>query len=112
MIRPSFAAESRFAGSVLGARRHICAFFHSPDEEYQVLYPFIKDGFECGEKIFHVVDPQRTDEYLQRLAAAGIDVITTRQSGQFVLFTLGRKLGETSLVLSTVIGAKTGRIAV
>ena len=31
-----------------------------------MLYPFIKDGFEYGEKVFHVVDPQRTDEYLQR----------------------------------------------
>ena len=32
----------RFAGSVLGAQRHVCAFFHSPDEEYRVLLPFIK----------------------------------------------------------------------
>ena len=36
----------RFAGSVLGAQRHVCAFFHNPDEEYRVLLPFIKDGFE------------------------------------------------------------------
>ena len=36
----------RFAGSVLGAQRHVCAFFHSPDEEYRVLLPFIKEGFE------------------------------------------------------------------
>ena len=39
----------RFAGSVLGAQRHVCAFFHSPDEEYRVLLPFVKEGFECGE---------------------------------------------------------------
>jgi hypothetical protein len=32
----------RFAGSVLGAQRHVCAFFHNPDEEYRVLLPFIK----------------------------------------------------------------------
>ena len=47
----------RFAGSVLGAQRHVCAFFHSPDEEYRVLLPFIKEGFERGEKAFHIVDP-------------------------------------------------------
>ena len=48
----------RFAGSVLGAQRHVCAFFHSPDEEYRVLLPFIKEGFESGEKAFHIVDPK------------------------------------------------------
>jgi len=47
----------RFAGSVLGAQRHVCAFFHSADEEYRVLLPFIKEGFERGEKAFHIVDP-------------------------------------------------------
>ena len=46
---------SRFAGSVLDAQRHVCAFFHNPDEEYRVLLPFIKDGFERGEKAFHIV---------------------------------------------------------
>ncbi|HXP43282.1 MAG TPA: hypothetical protein VN833_23720, partial [Candidatus Acidoferrales bacterium] len=45
----------RFAGSVLDAQRHVCAFFHNPDEEYRVLLPFIKDGFERGEKAFHIV---------------------------------------------------------
>jgi hypothetical protein len=30
----------RFAGSELGEKRHICAFFNSPEEEYRVLLPF------------------------------------------------------------------------
>lgn len=34
----------RLAGSVLDAKRHVCALFHNPDEEYRVLLPFIKDG--------------------------------------------------------------------
>ncbi len=75
----------RFAGSVLGAQRHVCAFFHSSDEEYRVLLPFIKEGFECGEKAFHIVDPMLREEHLQRLASAGIDVVAAEQSGQFEL---------------------------
>jgi hypothetical protein len=75
----------RFAGSELGAQRHICAFFHSADEEYRVVLPFIKDGFECGHKAFHVVDPKLRDEHRQRLTSAGIDVATAEQSGQFDL---------------------------
>jgi hypothetical protein len=75
----------RFAGSELGAQRHICAFFHSADEEYRVVLPFIKDGFECGHKAFHVVDPKLGDEHRRRLASAGIDVPAAEQSGQFDL---------------------------
>ena len=75
----------RFAGSVLDAQRHVCAFFHSPDEEYRVLLPFIKDGFERGEKAFHIVDPKLRAEHCLRLASVGIDVETAEASGQFEL---------------------------
>jgi hypothetical protein len=57
----------RFAGSVLGAQRHICAFFHSPDEEYELrnwadaylrdshfdqdqMLALIRDVFESGPR--------------------------------------------------------------
>ena len=75
----------RFAGSVLGTHRHVCAFFNSADEEYRVMLPFIKDGFERGEKAFHIVDPTLRAEHLRRLQSAGIDVDTTQASGQFEL---------------------------
>jgi hypothetical protein len=75
----------RFAGSVLEAQRHVCAFFHTPDEEYRVLLPFIKDGFEQGEKAFHIVDPKLRAEHRRRLASAGIGVESAEASGQFEL---------------------------
>ena len=75
----------RFAGSVLDARRHVCAFFHSPDEQYRVLLPFIKEGFELGQKAFHIVDPKLRAEHRLRLASAGIDVEAAEKSGQFEL---------------------------
>jgi len=43
------------------------------DEEYRVLLPFIKDGFECGDRAVHIVNPDRRRDHLQRLAAGGID---------------------------------------
>jgi hypothetical protein len=75
------------AGSELGDVRHVCAFFNSADEEYRVLLPFIKDGFGCGDKAVHVVNPGQHHNHLQRLAAAGIDTATARNSGQFELRT-------------------------
>jgi hypothetical protein len=75
----------RFAGSVLGAQRHVCAFFQSHDEEYRALLPFIKEGFDRGERAFHIVDPKRRAEHRLRLTSAGIDVETAEQTGQFEL---------------------------
>ena len=60
-----------FAGSQLGEVRHVCAFFNSEDEKYRVLLPFIKDGFECGDKAVHVVNPDQRHNHLERLATAG-----------------------------------------
>ena len=57
-----------------GANRHICAFFNGMDEHYRVLQSFIKEGFDNGDKAFHLIDPERREDHLRRLADAGIDV--------------------------------------
>src|SRR5690242_51538 len=79
-------ASIRIAGSQLGEVRHICAFFHNRDEEYRTLLPFIKDGFVCGDRGFHVVDSELRDEHIGRLKADGIDVAEAERSGQFRLY--------------------------
>jgi hypothetical protein len=71
-----------FAGGALGRHRHICAFFNTIDEEHRVLRPFIKEGFDRGEKALHFVDPGLRQEHLKRLSDAGIDVERTIGSGQ------------------------------
>jgi hypothetical protein len=75
-------APISLAGSQLGETRHICAFFNSDDEEYRVLLPFIKNGFESGDKAVHVVNADQRHDHLQRLAAAGLDPTAAEQSGQ------------------------------
>jgi hypothetical protein len=79
------AIESRsveFAGGSLGGQRHICAFFNSAEEEHRVLRSFFKDGFDRGDKAFHLVDPKRREEHLKRLAGAGINVQEAMNRGQ------------------------------
>jgi hypothetical protein len=71
-----------FAWSALGQHRHVCAFFNSVDEQYRVLRSFIKDGFDHGDRAFHLVDPERRDEHLRQLAEAGIDVQEAIGTGQ------------------------------
>ena len=75
----------RLAGSNLGSRPHVCAFFRNPDDEYRVLLPFIKEGLGLGEKAVHTLDPRRLDEHRQRLALAGIEVAVLQKSGQLEL---------------------------
>ena len=77
----------RLVRSVLSASRHVCAFFHSHEEEYRVLLPFIREGFARGEKAFHIVDPARRNAHLQQLAAAGIDTAAAQQRGQLEVCT-------------------------
>ncbi len=74
-----------FANSTLGPQRHICAFFHSPDEEYRVLLPFIREGIERREKAFHIVDPRLMDDHLGRLQQTGIDTEAALARGQLVV---------------------------
>jgi hypothetical protein len=75
----------QFAGGNLGGQRHICAFFNSIDEEHRVLRSFIKDGFDRGERATHIVDPEKREEHLKRLAEAGINVRQAMDAGQLEL---------------------------
>src|SRR3977135_1173483 len=73
------------AGGSLGHPPHICDFFNSVDEEHRVLGSFIKEGFEQGDKAFHIVDPELQGEHLKRLAEAGRDVAEATGTGQLEL---------------------------
>lgn len=68
-------------GTILPRRRHACAFFNSREEEYALLLPFIKEGFERGEKGFHIVDPQLKDDHCARLRASGLNVAKLEKDG-------------------------------
>jgi hypothetical protein len=72
----------QFAGCALGRQRHICAFFNSIDEEHRVLRSFIKEGFDRGEKAFHIVDPDLREEHLKRLGETGVNVQQAMDTGQ------------------------------
>src|SRR4051812_46929373 len=70
------------AGAVMGGTRHACAFFRSPDEEYKVMLPFIREGLDGSDKVLQIVDPERRPELLLQLAGIGVDTGTLQQTGQ------------------------------
>src|SRR5258705_4262195 len=69
------------AGSQLRQHRHVCAFFNTLDEEYQVMLPFVRDAIEQGERSVNLMPDSRTD-YVDRLRHAGIDVERARAGRQ------------------------------
>lgn len=82
---PTAEQQIHFDHETLGNERHICAFFQSPDEEYRVLTPFIRDGIERGERAFHIVDPRLVDDHMSRLREAGIDADSAQSRGQLIV---------------------------
>ena len=72
----------RLAGAILEQESHVCTFFPNLDEQYRVLLPFVKEGLAQGERAFHVIDPGRRTEHVQRLEAAGIEVAAAERRGQ------------------------------
>lgn len=61
------------AGKDISQYHHVCAFFDSRNEEYEVLAPFFKDGLDNGEKTVHIVSPDLIRDHLHQLKEHGID---------------------------------------
>ena len=40
----------RLGGTILGAHRHLCAFFNGYDDQARELLPFIRDGFGAYDR--------------------------------------------------------------
>jgi hypothetical protein len=72
----------RLAGREIGCSCHACAFFHTDDQYYKVLLPFITDGFAAGDRAVHIVDPAKRDKHVKVLADAGIDAKASMESQQ------------------------------
>jgi hypothetical protein len=74
--------QARLAGRPLGSARHVCAFFHSAAEKYDVLGSFILEGFRQGDKAVHVVDPARKLDHCRCLEQLGMPLPETSRAGK------------------------------
>src|ERR1044072_6213578 len=70
------------AGREIACSCHACAFFHTDDQFYKVMLPFIQEGFASGDRAVHIVDPAKRERHLQALSAAGIDAQTSQSTRQ------------------------------
>ena len=88
---------------------HICAFFDSREEEYDILLPYLKQGVDAGEDVLNVLDASRLDDHRGRLGRCGIpaDRVSVASSEETYLaggrFDMDRMAG---FVESTVAASK------
>jgi hypothetical protein len=76
------AEPIHLTGRPLGPVRHICAFFHTKEEEYRVLIDFIREGMSRNERACHIVDSRQRDAHRVRLEQEGIPVENAEATGQ------------------------------
>jgi len=79
---PESKRTVQLARSTVQSSCHACAFFHSGDEEYEVLLPFVQDGLDSGDRSFHIVDKENRPERLTRLEQSGVDTGAAERRGQ------------------------------
>lgn len=80
-------APVHLAGVPLTHSCHACAFFHTDEEKFRVLMPFILEGFARGDLAAHIVNPARRAAHLAWLAGAGVDTAAAKAQGQLVVRT-------------------------
>ena len=79
------SAEVHLAGDVLNRGWHICAFFNNKHESYRILLPFIKEGFDQGNRAVHILGPSEREDFVLRLEQVGINVSDAEHSGQIAV---------------------------
>src|SRR4051812_6242924 len=70
----------------LGEPGHICAFFDSKAEQYEVLSPYYREGIDQGEQVITIVDRDAVGGHLTRMKANGVPVDQAIDEGQLKVY--------------------------
>jgi len=84
---PTGAHRPMLCGEEVPKAGHICAFFSSEDEKYEVLSSYFADAIQSGDRVVDVVEAARYEEHLRGMVDAGVDMRTALESGQLRLAT-------------------------
>jgi hypothetical protein len=70
------------ARAIVNCRCHVCAFFHSREDEYDVMLPFMAEGIDAGDRAVWILDKNDRGERLRRLGDTGVNTAAVVESGQ------------------------------
>ena len=66
---------------------HICAFFDSRQQEYDVLSPYYLEGLTSDEEVITIVDQDQYEDHCQRMRDHGIPVDDALAADRLKVFT-------------------------
>lgn len=69
-------------GESLSAPMHICGFFDSREQQYEVIIPYILEGLEANDKVVNILEGNRHSEHCRCLTDNGISIAQKLSSGQ------------------------------
>lgn len=69
-------------GEPLHGLQHICAFFDSREEQYDILNPYFREGLDTGDEVVTMVESAFRAEHVHRMAQGGVDVDKALARGQ------------------------------
>ena len=69
-------------GETMQAPMHICGFFDSKEQQYEVIIPYIMEGLEANEKVINILEGSRHGEHCRCLADNGISITENLVNGQ------------------------------
>jgi hypothetical protein len=79
-------AASRRTVTLCGQRlhglQHVCAFFESREEQYEVLNPYFREGLETGDQVVTIVESAHRADHVRHMTAGGVPVEAALGSGQ------------------------------
>lgn len=61
-------------GEIYSEPMHICGFFASEDERYEVILPYLKEGLENNEEVLNILESTSYTNHCERLSQSGISV--------------------------------------
>ena len=105
-------------GETLPGPLHICAFFDSREEQYEIMLPWLKEGIDNNEEVLTILSSDLHKDHCSRLSNAGIPVEDSIANNQLKIVATedsylqgGSFAAERmfNIVEQALIGAKNGR---
>ena len=61
---------------------HVCAFFDSREQKYEILIPFLQDALTAGDDVVNIVDAADLAGHLDALRDGGVAIDAAMSTGQ------------------------------
>ncbi|WP_433831212.1 MEDS domain-containing protein [Flavobacterium anhuiense] len=61
---------------------HICGFFDSKEQQYEVIIPYIMEGLKANDKVVNILEGERHGEHCRCIANNGVSIAEKLSTGQ------------------------------